>query len=377
MADFDRKEKALRFISKQLLALEDIIVETKESENTDLAHEQLRRWKDLTVRLLAESVSEEESMALRKREPAALVLGQPLRNFLAEAADYEAFLLALNEALQKRPEVIFGQDQLKRDLHDFPTGATDLFISYSSKNAEFVARLAHDLRARGIQVWWDKWMMKVGDSLHRKIQEGIKNSAWLAVVLSPHSVNSPWVEKELNSALMKELEQKEVFVLPILYQDCDVPLLLRDKLYADFRSSYSEGLKALLERVTPKIRPDLLDGLLSGSSSTITISYAQTLAADRQSYVNELAKKLDSSSVRDRSAALTALFTIRDEALPTHLTRMAADSSDTVRRLAVFYLGELRAKYAVKIVSERLSDKSSEVRAAARIAFRKITGTDA
>jgi hypothetical protein len=374
LRDFDRNEKALRLINKQLLALEDIVVETKESEDANLAYERLRRWKELTVRLLAESVSKDESMALRTREPAVLVMGQPLRNLLAEAADYEAFLLALNEALQKHPEIIPGQDQPKAVLRDRPAVATDLFISYSSKDTKFVARLAQDLHGRGVEVWWDKWMMKVGDSLHRKIQDGIKNSALLGVVLSPHSVSSPWVEKELNSALMKELEQKEVVVLPILYRDCDVPLFLRDKLYADFRSSYEEGLRALLERVTPRIRSDLLDGLLSGSSSTITISYAQTPAEHRKSYVNELAKKLDSSSVRDRSAALTALFTIRDAALPTHLIRMAADSSDTVRRLAVFYLGELRAKYAVKVLSERLSDKSSEVRAEARIAFRKVTG---
>jgi len=128
--------------------------------------------------------------------------------------------------------------------------------------------------------------MKVGDSLHRKIQDGITNSAWLCVVLTPSSVSSPWVEKELNSALMRELEQKEVFVLPILYKDCKIPLFLKDKLYADFRSSYEQGLTALLERVTPKTKLDLLEPLLSRSESTISISHAKIRPEDKSLYVD-------------------------------------------------------------------------------------------
>ena len=98
---------------------------------------------------------------------------------------------------------------------------------------------------------------------------------------------------------------------------------------------------------------------------------------DRQVYVAALVRNLDSASVEQRTRALTALFAIRDAALPTHLARVANDSADTVRRLAVFYLGELRGKYAAAIISARLSDKNQEVRAAARVAYRKITGTNA
>lgn len=74
---------------------------------------------------------------------------------------------------------------------------------------------------------------------------------------------------------MKELEQKEVFVLPILYKECEIPLLLKDKIYADFRSSYKLGLGALLNRFTPRIKLDLFEGLMSGSSSKISACYAK------------------------------------------------------------------------------------------------------
>lgn len=229
----------------------------------------------------------------------------------------------------------------------------------------------------GITVWLDKLEMKVGDSLNKKIQQGISQSAWIAVVLSPDSVASPWVEKELNSALTLELEKKDVFILPILWRDCAIPLFLRDKIYADFRSSYEDGLNALLQRVKPLLDPKLLKGLTSNSPSHILASISRIPLRDRAVYYSELISNLESPSSDERVAALTALFTVRNPDVVTHLLRMTRDSSVSVRRYAVLYLGELRAKESLPIINERLSDKSPDVRAAARDAYQKITGKPA
>jgi len=52
-----------------------------------------------------------------------------------------------------------------------------------------------------IGVWYDKWEIKVGDSLIEKIQEGLDIHDYLAIILSPESVSSEWVKRELNSAV--------------------------------------------------------------------------------------------------------------------------------------------------------------------------------
>jgi hypothetical protein len=127
--------------------------------------------------------------------------------------------------------------------------APRVFLSHSSIDKPIVGRLAVDLRAQNVSVWYDKWELKVGDSLQQRIADGISGSGWLAVVLSVSSVKSPWVERELTAGLVLELEKKGVFVLPLLLDDCSVPLFLKDKLCADFRRSYKDGLDALLNRV--------------------------------------------------------------------------------------------------------------------------------
>jgi serine/threonine-protein kinase len=130
---------------------------------------------------------------------------------------------------------------------------SSVFISYSSADSDFAEKLASDLRASGIGVWFDKWEIKVGDSIIQNINDGIHDNDYLVIVLSPTSVQSRWVRKELNAALMKELEEsRSVVVLPILCKNCDIPPLLADKHYADFRDDYERGLKEILAVLAPE-----------------------------------------------------------------------------------------------------------------------------
>lgn len=132
-----------------------------------------------------------------------------------------------------------------------------VFISYSHSDAKFAERLAFQLVKASAQVWIDRWELTVGDSLIQKIQEAVAGASALLVILSKSSVRSEWTKKEINTGLLRELEEKRVVVLPVLLEDCEIPLFLRDKLYADFRSDFDVGLAAVkkaIDRVTNDTR---------------------------------------------------------------------------------------------------------------------------
>src|SRR6185437_5602098 len=74
-------------------------------------------------------------------------------------------------------------------------------------------------------------------------------------ILSKASVKSAWCKKELNAALIRELEEKKVIVLPVLKEACKVPPFLREKKYADFRSSFNAGFNDLLSAVARVSNP--------------------------------------------------------------------------------------------------------------------------
>jgi len=214
----------------------------------------------------------------------------------------------------------------------------DLFISYSSKDKDFVQRLVHDLKAHGIKVWWDEWEMKVGDSLIKKIQDGIKKSAYLGIVLSPNSVSSTWVEKELDTAQIIELERQEVFVLPILKETTEIPIFLKVKKYADFRDSYQKGLNQLIERFEFALAPNIISGLMSQNSTKILTSNLNIPENKRFRYFNFLIEKLSDTSTEEKLSAIVALFVLKHKELPNYLVRFLNDPSITIRRNSVFYL---------------------------------------
>jgi len=142
-----------------------------------------------------------------------------------------------------------------------------IFISYSHADKAFVDKLALELVKHDAHVWVDTWELNVGDSILNRVQEAIRDSSALLIVLSKASVASEWCKKELNAGLMRELEEKRVVVLPLLVEDCEIPVFLREKMYADFRKEFKRGLKALLEAVAKVTKID--QGRLKSGGSQI------------------------------------------------------------------------------------------------------------
>lgn len=123
------------------------------------------------------------------------------------------------------------------------------FISHSSKDKPFVRKLAADLVASGVKVWIDEQRILVGDSIPEKIAQGLAESDFFLIVVSQNSVASAWVQKELSSALVHEIERRKVTVLPIRLDGSPMPATVHDKLYADFSHSYEDGLQTLLQSI--------------------------------------------------------------------------------------------------------------------------------
>lgn len=122
-----------------------------------------------------------------------------------------------------------------------------IFISYTSADSIFVDKLVSDLTSFGTKIFYDKWKIKVGDSIVEKINEALLSHDNLVIVLSRNSVSSDWVHRELNSSLMRQLKDKSIKIKPVLIEGCEIPPLLSDIKYADFRFDYNEGFTSLID----------------------------------------------------------------------------------------------------------------------------------
>jgi hypothetical protein len=93
-----------------------------------------------------------------------------------------------------------------------------VFISHATADDSFVVELRQALENLGIPVWVDSRELSGGNKLTPKIEQAIADARQVLIVLSPQTVNSSWVRREVQKALEVE-KQREVDgyrVIPLL-----------------------------------------------------------------------------------------------------------------------------------------------------------------
>jgi tetratricopeptide (TPR) repeat protein len=133
-----------------------------------------------------------------------------------------------------------------------PGSATyDVFVCHANSDRNLVNPLVRQLREAGITVWIDDDQVEPGQSIVGRIQEGLSQSRYLLVCLSPAFLESSWCRAELAAVLKTQVDSDQARVLPVVIaglEDAAIPPLLADIRHSDVRSG--PGLEQLLAFLT-------------------------------------------------------------------------------------------------------------------------------
>jgi TIR domain-containing protein len=95
----------------------------------------------------------------------------------------------------------------------------EVFLSHSSADLKFTARLAKALAGHGVKTFVSRQHILGAQEWHDEIGAALKRCDWFLVILSPSAVRSTWVKHELIYALQDSRYKERI--LPILYKKCD------------------------------------------------------------------------------------------------------------------------------------------------------------
>ncbi len=79
----------------------------------------------------------------------------------------------------------------------------DVFISYSHKDLYFAQSLTQLLREKGINVWFDKGQLRIGDSMLSQIESALENSRFYLLLISPDFPTDQWQSFEMGVSLSR------------------------------------------------------------------------------------------------------------------------------------------------------------------------------
>ncbi|HEX8397559.1 MAG TPA: TIR domain-containing protein [Pyrinomonadaceae bacterium] len=122
----------------------------------------------------------------------------------------------------------------------------DVFLSHSSKDKPIVHELAERLKADGLRVWLDEWIIKPGDPISLKIQHGIEKSRTLVMCMSPNFFASEWAKLEHHSLLFRDPTNEKRRFIPLLIADCEPPDMIAQFAHIDWRDKNEEKYQELL-----------------------------------------------------------------------------------------------------------------------------------
>ena len=136
----------------------------------------------------------------------------------------------------------------------------DAFISQTSEDKEeIVLPLARFLTDKGLEIWLDKQEIFLGDSLRRKIDEGLAKSRFGIVVLSKSFFEKEWTKKELDALVSREDGQEKV-ILPIWHKITKPFISQHSPLLSDKLAISSEkGIENIGNEILRAIQKDLIE----------------------------------------------------------------------------------------------------------------------
>lgn len=122
-----------------------------------------------------------------------------------------------------------------------------VFLSYRRGDGQAAQRLAEALRQAHHDVWLDIWAIRLGDSIVERINDGLAGAVYVVVCYSSAPSTSPWMDREWQATLARQLNGAGVKLLPVRLTGGVPPAILEDIKYADLVKDWNQGLSELLD----------------------------------------------------------------------------------------------------------------------------------
>jgi hypothetical protein len=97
-----------------------------------------------------------------------------------------------------------------------------VFISHAHEDQSLVRRIAQGLQKNGLDVWLDETEIMPGENWAQRISEALEESQAMVVVITPNTLRSPWVHREIEYALGKKSYRRRVVPVIVGPED-DIP----------------------------------------------------------------------------------------------------------------------------------------------------------
>jgi hypothetical protein len=125
-----------------------------------------------------------------------------------------------------------------------------VFISHNTADKDTARFLAIALVEQGINVWFDEWAIRPGDSITGGIEKGLSDSNIFVLVWSSNAKASNWVGTEISAYIRRRIDDQTLRIVPIIIDDTPLPTLVAD--YRGFIVTKATKMEDIAAEITGK-----------------------------------------------------------------------------------------------------------------------------
>ena len=143
-------------------------------------------------------------------------------------------------------------------MNPMPKKKWDAFLCHATEDKpDFVDPLYQELTRLGLAIWYDKFEIKVGQSLRGKVEEGLSRSRFGIVVFSPDFFRKSWTREELDGLFTLQLEKAgRSRILPVWHKVTKADVIAHSPILAGKLGLKSaDGVKLVARRLAEIIKP--------------------------------------------------------------------------------------------------------------------------
>lgn len=215
-----------------------------------------------------------------------------------------------------------------------------IFISYNSSDIDFAENLKHKIEQAGLTVWMDIERLHGGATWRGEIDQAIRSSFALVLVLTPEALQSAYVNYEWTFAL-----GAEVTVIPVLLKPLSEPHPRLDALqHLDFTHPRNRPWNKLIERLR--------------QAADASSPHALRLSRDTPPAIKKAVEALDSHKPDERLTALESLAQMSHPMAREALAGAVQHPIRDVRIQAALMLAQFKDPCALPGLREALDDNN-------------------
>lgn len=166
----------------------------------------------------------------------------------------------------------------------------DVALSFADEDRPYVDRVAAYLRAHNVKLFYDRYeeVALWGKNLYAYLAEVYSRQAYYTVIfISKHYKEKVWTSLELTSAQERALEERREYILPVRFDDTEIPGLTRTIGYLSLRDRAPEALAELV-REKLVLENLIVDSTVSRSGpGNAPVAVAAVPVAEKTQFVAE------------------------------------------------------------------------------------------